>query len=167
MLVEQARAAPGIAARPPRPGLDQNLHAAVRRDAEKPETQQPAELAHPWIALAAAAPRAAHGQPDLIAGHAPIDALQHELEVEAELQFTDDHERRLLAPDRDEIAAADLAFDVKAEGLEETLHREVQRRFPPRRPFSSPMRHDCLHTRRICLLRSPIRVLPATLSPTP
>src|SRR6266700_3909530 len=55
VFVEQARAAPRIAARPPGAGLDQHLHAAARRDAEKPEAQQPAELAHAWIALAAAA----------------------------------------------------------------------------------------------------------------
>src|SRR2546428_2088177 len=56
---EPARAAPRIAARPPGAGLDQHLHAAVRRDAGKPETPQPAEPAHAWIALPAAAAGAA------------------------------------------------------------------------------------------------------------
>src|SRR2546430_5708992 len=54
-FVEQARAAPRLAARPPGAGLDQHLHAAGRRDAEKPEGQQPAEPGAAGVALAAAA----------------------------------------------------------------------------------------------------------------
>src|SRR5262249_56929833 len=106
MFVEEARAAPSIAARTPRPGLDQHLDASARRHAEKAEAQRPAKFAHARIALAPAAPRAAHGKPDLIASRRPIDALQHKLEIEAELQFADDDERRVLAADRAEIAAA-------------------------------------------------------------
>src|SRR5881398_3087601 len=79
---------------------------------------------------AAAAARDAHGKPDLIAGRAAIDTLQHKLEVEAELQFSNDYERWFLAANSNEIAAADLAFDVEAKTLEEALHRDVQRRFP-------------------------------------
>jgi hypothetical protein len=58
--------------------------------------------------------------------------LQHELEVEGELQLADDDERRLLAADRDEIATADFALDVEAEGLEEPFHRDVERGLQPR-----------------------------------
>src|SRR4029453_2828774 len=119
-----------IAARTPRHGLDQHLNAAARRHAEKAEAQQPAKFAHARIALAAAAPRAAHGKPDLIASRRPIDALQHKLEIEAELQFTDDDERRFLAADRDEIAATDFALHLEAETLEEALHPGVERRVP-------------------------------------
>src|SRR5262249_24620888 len=86
MFLEQARATPPVAARTPRSRLDQHLHAAACRYAEKPEAQQPAKLAHARIALAAAT-GAAHGQPDLITGGGPIDALQYEVKVEAELQL--------------------------------------------------------------------------------
>src|SRR5919201_1817827 len=60
-------------------------------------------------------------------------------------------EGRLLAANSDEIAAADLAFDVEAQRLEETLHRDVERRFPPRRLFSlrSLIQHECLRTPRL------------------
>src|ERR1700751_3522423 len=104
MLVDEARSALRVAARTPRGRLDQELDAAGRRVAQQAETQQPAKLAAPRIALAPAAPRSTHGKPDLIAGRAAIDPLQHELEVEGELQLADDNERRLLAADRDEIA---------------------------------------------------------------
>src|SRR5262245_66330249 len=97
MFVDEARTAPWIAAGTPRRGLDQHLDAPARRHAEKAEAQQPAKLAHARIALATAAPAAAHGEPNLIASRRPIDALQHKLEIEAELQFTDDDERRNLA----------------------------------------------------------------------
>ena len=65
--------------------------------------------------LAAAARCHAHGEPDLVAGRRAVDALQDELEIEAELEFADDDERRLVAAQRDEIAAADLALHAEAE----------------------------------------------------
>src|SRR5262249_27663404 len=149
MFVNEARTAPWIAARTPRPGLDQHLDASARRHAEKAEAEQPAKLAHARIALAAAATGNAHGEPDLIASRRPIDALQHKLEMEAELQFADDDERRLLAADRDEVASADFALHLEAEGLEEALHREVERRLPRRklRPLRSLTWHGCPSTR--------------------
>src|SRR5262249_24283929 len=149
MFVDEARAAPSIAARTPRPGLDQHLDTSARRHAEKAEAQQPAKFAHARIALASAAPGAAHGKPDLIASRRPIDALQDKVEIEAELQFTDDDERRFLAADRDEIAAADFALHLEAEALEEALHREVERRLPRRklRPLRWLTWHGCPSTR--------------------
>src|SRR5262249_21690006 len=135
MLIEQVCPAPRIAARPPRAGLDQHLEVTRRRDAEKSKTQQPAKLAHARITRAAAATRHAHSKPDLIADGAAIDTLQQELEIQAELQLTNNDERRLLAADGNEIAAADFAFDVEAETLEEALHREVKGGFPFRWPL--------------------------------
>src|SRR5262249_43364879 len=149
MFGDEARTAPWIAAGTPRPGLDQHLDASARRHAEKAEAQQAAELAHARIALAPAAPRAAHGKPDLIASRPPIGALQPKLESEARLQFTDDDERRFLTADRDEIAAADFALHLEAEALEEALHREVERRLPRRklRPLRWLTWHGCPSTR--------------------
>ena len=130
MLAEQAGSAPGIAARPPWDRLDQYLDAASRRDAEKSKTQEPAKLAYARITRAAAAVREGNGKPDLIAGRAAIDTLQHELEIEGELQFANDYERRFFAANGNEIAAADFALDVEAKTLEEALHRDVEGGFP-------------------------------------
>src|SRR5262245_20809271 len=156
MFVDEARAAPWITAGTPRPGLDQDLDASARRYAKKAEAEQSAKFAHARIALAAAATRHTHGKPDLIASRRPIDALQHKLEIEAELQFADHDERRLLAADGDEVAAADLALHLEAEGLEEALHREVERRLPRRklRLLRSLTRHGCPSTRRTGFARA-------------
>src|SRR6266446_177900 len=137
MFVEEARAAPCIAARPPRPGLDQHLDAAARRHAEQAETKQPAKFAHARVALVAAPSGETHGEPDLIARRHPVDALQHQFEIEAELQFADDDERRFIAADRDEIAAADFALHLEAKTLEKALDREVERGLP-RRELRAP-----------------------------
>ena len=126
MLTDQARSAFGIATGTPRAGLDQYLDAACGGHAEKSEAQEPAKLAHARIALAASPCRSAHSEPDFIAGRRPIDPLKNEFKVEAELQFTDDDNRRLVAAERHEIAAADFTLHVKAEGLEEALHRGVK-----------------------------------------
>src|SRR6516164_10230242 len=149
MFVDEARAAPCITARPPRPGLHQHFDAAARRHAEQAETKQPAKFAHARVALAAASSGETHGEPDLIARRHPVDALQHQFETEAELQFADDDERRFFAADRDEIAAADFALHLEAEALEEALHREVERRLPRRKlpPLRSFTWHGCPSTR--------------------
>src|SRR5260221_1927589 len=110
MFVEEARAAPCIAARPPRPGLDQHLDAPARRHAEQAETKQPAKFAHARVALAAAPSGETHGEPDLIARRHPVDALQHQFEIEAELQFADDDDRRLIAPRRAGVAPPNSAL---------------------------------------------------------
>src|SRR6185437_1477543 len=69
VLVDETRAAPVVAARLPRAGLDQDIDAALCGDAEQAEAQQAAELAHARIALAPAPlGRAAHGEPHLVAG---------------------------------------------------------------------------------------------------
>ena len=126
MFIDEAGPAFWITARAPGPRLDQHLDPAPRRHAEKPETQEPAKFAHARVALAAAAPRNADRKPDFVASRGPIDPLQHELEVEAKLQLTDDDKRRSVPTQRDEIAAADFALHVKTEGLEEAFHRDVK-----------------------------------------
>src|SRR6478752_3471847 len=82
------------------------------------------------IALSAGARRRAHREPDLIASRGAVDALEHELEVEAELQLADHDERRFVRAQGDQVAAADLAFDVESEAFEKALHRDVERRLP-------------------------------------
>ncbi len=56
----------------------------------------------------------------------PVDALQYQRQVEAQLELHDD--RRLVAAPGDEVAASDLAFDLIALALEELLYRRIERR---------------------------------------
>ena len=102
----------------------------TRETDSRPRPSETAELAHAWIALAAATPsRGAYRQPDLVAGGRPVDGLQHEIEREGELQLADDHDRRLALSQRHEIAIANLALDLEAELLEEALDRQIKARF--------------------------------------
>ena len=67
---------------------------------------------------------------NLIARRRPINPLQHEFEIECELQLADDDERRLLPAQRHEIATADLALHVEPKQFEEALYRSIERCFP-------------------------------------
>src|SRR5262249_41627069 len=95
------------------------------------------------------------GKPELMARRHPVDALQDELEIEAELQFGDDDERRFLPADRDEIAAADFALHLEAKTLEKALDREVERGLPrcELRPLRSLTWHEYPATRTSGLAR--------------
>jgi hypothetical protein len=130
MFIDEARSTLGIAARTPRPRLDQHLDAAGHGHAEKAETQEPAQLTHPRIALTAGSRRRTDREPDFVASRCAVDPLEDEFEVEAELELADDDERWLVRPQRDQIAAADFTFDVESEAFEKAFHRAVERRFP-------------------------------------
>jgi hypothetical protein len=125
MLIDQTHAPALIPTRTPRSRLYQDFDTAGHRDAEKPKTEEPAKLQDAGIVLATAAPAQAHGKPDFVASRRPIDALKQELEVETKLELADDHTRRLIAAQRDEIAAADFALHMKTEILEKALHGRV------------------------------------------
>ena len=130
MFIDEARSTLWIAARTPRPGLDQHLDAAGHGHAEKAETQEPAQLTHARITLTADTRRRTNREPDFIASRCAVDPLEDEFEVEAELELTDDDERRLARAQRDQIAAADFAFHVESEPFEKAFHWAVERRFP-------------------------------------
>src|SRR2546427_435478 len=83
-------------------------------DAAKPNPQQSAKFQDASIALATAPPGETHGKPYLVARCHAIDTLQHEFEIECELELAHHYERRLLAAQCHEIIAANLAFDLKA-----------------------------------------------------
>jgi hypothetical protein len=125
VLVNEVQAPSPIAAGTPRSGLDQDLDVAGGGNAEQPETEQPTKLARARIALPPSPGAHAHGKPDLVARRGPIDGLKHELKAELEFQLRNDHERRLLATQGDEVAAADFTLDVEAASLEESLHWPV------------------------------------------
>src|SRR4051794_41139998 len=92
---------------------------------------QPAtEVTIARVALAALAARRHSGRyPDLITRGGAFDGLQNEFEIEAELQFTDHHNRRMLAAQSNEIAAANFALDGETEAFEETFDGFVKRGF--------------------------------------
>jgi hypothetical protein len=58
--------------------------------------------------------------------------LQDQFKIEGKLQFADHHDRGIGAAQGDKVAAADLAFDRKAELLEETFDRQIKRSFQSR-----------------------------------
>mgnify|MGYP006203231081 CR=1 FL=1 len=55
-----------------------------------------------------------------------IDRLQDEFEIEAELQFADNQDRRILIVQADEITTADLALDGVACLFEEGFDRQIK-----------------------------------------
>jgi hypothetical protein len=55
--------------------------------------------------------------------------LQHQLQIEGELQLADDDERSAVRAERDQIAMADLSLDGKAKAFEETFDGKVERGF--------------------------------------
>ena len=69
------------------------------------------------------------GEPDLVTGGGAVNRLQDQLEIEGELQFADHHDRGIVAAQRHEIAAADLALDGEAEVFEKPFDRQVKRSF--------------------------------------
>jgi hypothetical protein len=130
MLRDQPRTLFGIAAGGRRRGLDDHLDVAGVGDGQHAEAEAAAEIS---IARVAFAPLAARGQfggePDLVGGAGAIHRLQDELQVEGKLQFADHYNRRIVAAQCHQIAAADLALDREAELFEEAFDGKVKRGF--------------------------------------
>jgi hypothetical protein len=62
---------------------------------------------------------------------------KNKLEIESQLEFADHYDRGLVALQRHQIAAADLAFDHKAEPFKEGLDRPIKGRLQNRSPWLS------------------------------
>jgi len=125
MLIDQTQTPALILARVPGSRLHQDLHPSGSGDAQKPEAQKPAKLPNPGVAFATLSRAGTHCKPDLIARRCPIDPSQQKLEVESELQLADDHKRRPLAAQGNEIAPANLALHIKAEIFQKALYRRI------------------------------------------
>ena len=98
--------------------------------AEHAEAEPAAQIAIARVALAALAARRHSGrEPDLVGGAGAIDRLQDQFEIEGQLQFADHHDRRIVAAQRHEVAAADLALDREAELFEEAFDGQIKRGF--------------------------------------
>jgi hypothetical protein len=78
--------------------------------------------------------RTACGEPNFIACGSAIDPLQNELEVEGQLKLADHDDRRMIGPQRQQIAPSDLTFDNEAEPFEEGLDRPIEQRLQNRSP---------------------------------
>jgi len=52
--------------------------------------------------------------------------LKNQLEIEVELHLSDDDQWRLIAGERDKIAAADFTFDGEAEVFEKPFDRQIK-----------------------------------------
>jgi hypothetical protein len=127
MLLDETGTPAGILARRRRSGTHEHLNVAIRPHSEQPETELSAKVAKPRVVLTPLfARRKSSGEPNFVACCGAIDTLQNELEVESQLKLADHDDRRIIAPQRQEIAASNLAFDNEAEPLEEGLDRSIE-----------------------------------------
>ena len=135
MFGDKARSLPGVAVRTCGGWFDNHLDIAGVGDREHAKAEPSAEIAVACIAFAAlAARRHFGGEPDLVASAGAIHPLQHEFKIERELQFADDDDRRFVPAERNQVAAADFAFDGEAEAFEEVFDGQIERRFQAMSP---------------------------------
>src|SRR5690606_24544271 len=87
------------------------------------------EIAIALVGLAALALGHPGGNPDLVGDAGTIDSLQHQVEVEGELELADDDDGRIGGAEAEQIAGADLALDLIAGRFEESLDRLIERGF--------------------------------------
>ena len=141
VLVDQPRTAPRIAPRQRSNRADEQIDPPGVVDAQHAETETSTKLAETRVVLAPATPfgGGTGGKPDFIAGGRAIHPLQDEFEIEAQLQFAHDDDRRIIAFEGDEIASPDLAFHREAEIFQEAFDREIKRGFQIRN--SAERRH--------------------------
>ena len=140
MFLDETGSAARILARHRRSGTHQHVNLAVRPHSEQAETEPSAKVAKPRVVFTPLlARRKASGEPNFVACGSAIDTLQNELEVEGQLELADHHDGRIIAPQRQQIAASDLTFDNEAEPFEEALDRPIEQRLQNRSPGSSQL----------------------------
>ena len=138
MLLDEAGSAAGILARHRRSGAHQHLNVAIRPHPEHTEPEPSAKVAKPRVVFTLLrARRKASSKPNFVACGSAIDPLQNELEVEGQLKLADHDDRRIIAPQRQQIAASDLTSDNEAEPFEEGLDRPIEQRLQNGSPGSS------------------------------
>jgi hypothetical protein len=137
MLLDETGSAAGILARHRRSGTHQKVNLAIQLHCEQPETKPSAKVAKPRVVFTSLrARRKSSSESNFVACHKAIDTLQNELGVESQLKLSDHDDRRIIAPQRQEIAASDLTFDNEAEPFEEGLDRPIKQRLQNRSPGS-------------------------------
>jgi hypothetical protein len=102
--------------------------------------------------------RNSSGEPNFVTCDGAIHSLQDELEIEGQLKFTDHDDRRIVAPQRQQIAASDFTFDNETEAFQEGLDRPIEQRLQNRSPIRSQLeasfgrsREQSLKRRRVFL----------------
>ena len=129
MLFDETGSAARIPARYRPSGAHQHLNVAIRPHPEHTEPEPSAKVAKPRVVFTPlCARRKPSGEPNFVARASAIDPLQNEFEVEGQLKLADHDDRRIIAPQRQQIAASDLTFDNKAEPFEEGLDRPIEQR---------------------------------------
>ena len=90
MLFYQSRPPAWISTCLPWPRGNEDVDVPGRRDAKQAKAKHAAKLSHAGICFAPPATCGkANGEPYFVAGTHSLDALEHELKVEAELQLPD------------------------------------------------------------------------------
>jgi hypothetical protein len=137
MLLDETRSAAGILARHRRSRTHQHVNLAIRVHSEQAETEPSAKVAKPSVVFTSLrARRKESGEPNFIACGSAIDPLQNELEVEGQFELANHDDRRIIAPQRQQITAPDFTFDNEAEPFEEGLDRPIEQRLQNRSPGS-------------------------------
>ena len=127
MFLDELGAPFGITPRSPRCRFHEQVDATRPGNAQQAETKQPAKLAHATIVFPpSGAFGSSDGQPNLIARSQAINALKQEIEIKAELQLANHDHGRCIAPQGDEIAAANLALDLEAKLFEIAFDRQIE-----------------------------------------
>ncbi len=118
----------------------QHVNLTIRPHSEHAETEPSAKVAKPCVVFTPLlARRKASGEPNFVTCGSAIDPLQNELEVEGQLELANHDDRRIIAPQRQQIAASDLTFDNEAEPFEEGLDWPIEQRLQNRSPGSSQL----------------------------
>jgi hypothetical protein len=129
MLLDQLRAALGIATRHRCRRTDENLDRTVGHDAKEPKAKPPGEITESRVVLPTlASGRNASRQPNLIAQGGTVDALENKLKIEGKLELPNDDDRRTAILYGKDITAANFTFDGKAEPLEKAFYGKVKQR---------------------------------------
>jgi hypothetical protein len=115
MLLDETGSAAGIPARHRRTGTHQHVHLAIRPHSEQAESEPSAKVPKPRVACTPLlARRKASGEPNFVACGRAIDPLQDELKIEGQLEFTDHDDRRVIAPQRQQVTTSNFTFDNEA-----------------------------------------------------
>jgi hypothetical protein len=141
MLFDKTGSADGILARHRRSGTHQDVNLAIRSHSEQAETEPSTKVPKPCVVFTPLrARREASGEPNFVACGSAIDPLQNELEVEGQFELANHDDRRIIAPQRKQIAASDFTFDNEAEPFEEGLDWPIEQRLHNRSFSSFPVR---------------------------
>jgi hypothetical protein len=138
MLLDETGSAAGILARHRCGRTHQHVNFPTRAHSKQAETEPSAKVPKPRVVFTPLrARRKASGEPNFVACGSAIDPLQNELKVEGQFELANHNDRRIIAPQRQQITTPDFTFDNEAEPFEEGLDRSIEPRLQNRAPGSS------------------------------